>query len=238
MRSSMSVIQTPFVRYADSRSRSDHHRERVVGGLEHLGIGTERRPGAAPLGLGAKLRDGLLRLAALVLLHPDVPVARRLDAQPLGQRVDDAHADAMEAAGNLVAAAAELAAGVEDRVDDLERVLAGLVLADRHPAAVVLHDHRAVRLDRHRDLRREAGHRLVDRVVDDLPHQVVEAAFVGRADVHAGAAANGFEALEDLDAGRRVIGTGTALRPPTVGRGRGWLAGGFVGHAVPPVSRS
>ena len=234
----MSVIQTPLREVCRLAQPLDHHLERVVGGLEHLGISTECRPGAAPLGLRAKLRDGLLRLAALVLLHPDVPVARRLDPKPLGQRVDDAHADAMEAAGDLVAAATELAAGVEDRVDDLERVLAGLVLADRDPAAVVLHDHGAVRLHRHRDLRREAGHRLVDRVVDDLPHQVVETALVGRADVHAGAAANGFEALEDLDAGRRVIGTGTSLRPPTVGRGRGWLAGGFVGHAVPPVSRS
>ena len=43
----------------------------------------------------------------------------------------------MQAAGDLVAAAAELAAGVEDRVDDLERVLAGRVLADRDAAAVV-----------------------------------------------------------------------------------------------------
>ena len=46
-------------------------------------------------------------------------------AATIGQRVDDAHAHAVEAAGDLVAAAAELAAGVEDGVDDLEGVLAG-----------------------------------------------------------------------------------------------------------------
>ena len=49
----------------------------------------------------------------------------------------------MQAAGDLVAAAAELAAGVQDRVDDLEGVLAGRVLADRDAAAVVLDDDQA-----------------------------------------------------------------------------------------------
>ena len=41
-------------------------------------------------------------------------------------------------------------------MDDLERVLAGRVLADRHAAAVVLDDDHAVRLDRDRDLVRVA----------------------------------------------------------------------------------
>ena len=43
-----------------------------------------------------------------------------------------------------------------------------------------------------------AGHGLVDGVVDDLPDEVVEAARAGGADVHAGALADGLEALEDL----------------------------------------
>ena len=90
-----------------------------------------------PVALRADLLDRRRRLAARVLLGPDAAVAGRLDPHPLGQGVDDAHADAVEAAGDLVAAAAELAAGVEHRVDDLERVLARRVLADRHAAAVV-----------------------------------------------------------------------------------------------------
>src|SRR5262249_12162952 len=40
---------------------------------------------------------------------------------------------------------------------------------------------------------------LVDGVVDDLPEEVVEARLVDPADVHAGAAANGLEALEYCD---------------------------------------
>ena len=46
------------------------------------------------------------------------------------------------------------------------------------------------------------GHRLVDGVVDDLADEVVEAADVGGADVHARPAADCLEALEDLDATR------------------------------------
>jgi hypothetical protein len=41
--------------------------------------------------------------------------------------------------------------------------------------------------------------RLVDRVVDDLVDEVVQAARPRRADVHAGTLADGFEALEDRD---------------------------------------
>ena len=44
-----------------------------------------------------------------------------------------------------------------------------------------------------------AGERLVDRVVDDLVDEVVQAAHAGRADVHAGALADRLEALEDGD---------------------------------------
>ena len=139
------------------------------------------------------------------------PSRARLDAQPRGQGVDDRDADAVEAARHLVAAAAELAAGVEHRVHDLERVLAGRVPPDGHAAAVVLDGHLAVRVDRDDDGRRVAGHRLVDRVVDDLPHEVVEAADVRRADVHARAPADGLQALEDLDVGGAVV----AARPPS-----------------------
>ena len=47
------------------------------------------------------------------------------------------------------------------------------------------------------------GHRLVDRVVDDFVDEVVEAARPGVADEHAGALADGLQALEDLDVLRR-----------------------------------
>ena len=49
------------------------------------------------------------------------------------------------------------------------------------------------------DLVAAAGHGLVDAVVDDLVDEVLEAALVSAADVHAGAAPHGFTPAEDLD---------------------------------------
>ena len=62
-----------------------------------------------------------LRDAARELLPVHLPVAAHLGDQPLGERVDDRDADAVQAAGDLVAAAAELAAGVQLRQHDGER---------------------------------------------------------------------------------------------------------------------
>ena len=63
----------------------------------------------------------VVRLAARELLPVDLPVAAHLGDEPLRERVDDRDADAVQAARDLVALAAELAAGVELRQDDRER---------------------------------------------------------------------------------------------------------------------
>jgi hypothetical protein len=117
---------------------------------------------------------------------------------------------------HLVAAAAELSARVQRGHHDLGRRLALVlrVLVDRDPAPVVGHAHRAVGQDRHLDTGAHARHGLVDRVVDDLPHQVVETRGAGRPDIHPGPFADGIEALEYLD----VLG--------------GVVAGGGTGHAA------
>ena len=141
------------------------------------------------------------RLAALVGLGPDEAVAPDLDVEALGQRVDDRDADAVQAAGDLVAAAvAELAAGVQHGQHDLDRrALLLLHDRDRDAAAVVGDGDRVVGVDRDRDVVAVAGQRLVDRVVDNLVDEVVQAARPGRADVHARALADRLEALEDGD---------------------------------------
>ena len=70
---------------------------------------------------------------------------------------------------------------------------------DRDAATVVDDAHAAVGQDRHVDVVAVAGERLVDRVVDDLVDEVVQTARTGRADVHAGSLADGFETFEHLD---------------------------------------
>lgn len=49
------------------------------------------------------------------------------------------------------------------------------------------------------DMVAEAGERLVDGVVHDFVHQMVQAARPGGADIHARALADGLEALQHLD---------------------------------------
>ena len=60
------------------------------------------------------------RLAAVERHRPGLAVAVDLDVEPLGERVDDRGADAVQTAGRRVRAAAELAAGVQLGEDDLD----------------------------------------------------------------------------------------------------------------------
>jgi hypothetical protein len=120
----------------------------------------------------------------------------------------------VETAGHLVAAAvAELATGVQDGQDDLDRGPA-LALHHRHgdAAAVVRDRDRVVGVDGDRDLAAVTGERLVHRVVHHLVDEVMQAAHAGRTDVHARALAHGLEALEDRD----VLGV-VASAPAAVG---------------------
>ena len=115
------------------------------------------------------------------------------------KRVDHRHADAVQSAGDLVAVAAELSAAVKLRERDLDT--GQLVLAvdvDRDASAVVDDLAAAVGLQRDVDARCEPRHGLVDRVVDNLPNEVVQPGRAGAADVHAGPLADRFEAFEDL----------------------------------------
>jgi hypothetical protein len=184
----------------------------------------------APIRLrrAALLADRALGIPAAVLLRVALAVSQNLNPHCHRERVHDAHPDAVEPAGNLVATAAKLPARMEDGMDHLERVLARRVATDRDPATIVNHLHLPVAVDRHVDASGDVGHGLVDAVVDHLPHQLVEAARIGGADVHAGALTDGGQTLEHLDVRRGVVrgrlaapGTGLRLRrhvappPPT-----------------------
>jgi len=51
-----------------------------------------------------------------------------------------------------------------------------------------------------------AGHRLVQRVVENLGHEVVQRPFIGADDLHAGALADGLQPFEHLDRGGIIVG--------------------------------
>src|SRR5215203_79918 len=198
-RSSTRSIFRPRVRKAVSQAL-DQDIEVEADLFEDFEVGQEGDLGPVSVGLLA-FGEFPLRFTALVILAPDVAVAADLEVQALGEGVDDGDADAVEAAGDLVAAAVpELAAGVEDGEDDLcRRAPLFLHRLNRDAAAVVLDRAAVVRMEDDADGVAVAGEGLVDRIVDDLVHQVVKTAGAGRADVHAGTFANRLQPLEDGD---------------------------------------
>ena len=131
-------------------------------------------------------------------------VAADGEFQPFRQRVDHGHADAVQAAGDLVGIAVELAAGMQHRHHDLGRGPVFLVVGmdvGRYAAAVVDDADGIVAVDDDLDLVAMSGQRLVDGVVHHLEDHVMQAGTVARvADVHARALAHRLEALEHLDA--------------------------------------
>ncbi len=140
------------------------------------------------------------RNAALVPLSPHLRIALDLDLEPIRKRVDDGHADAVQAAGHFVCVLVELSARVQARQHDFRgRALLDRMLVDRDAAAVVHHRDRLVIVDRDGDLTTEAGQSLVDRVVDDFVDEMVQTLGTGGPDVHRRPLADGFEAFEDLD---------------------------------------
>jgi hypothetical protein len=151
------------------------------------------------------------------------------------QRVDDRDADAVQAAGGLVGLARELAARVERAEDDLERGLVGelRVRVDGDAAPVVADRDGVVGVQLHLDAGGVARHGLVHGVVEHFGHEVVQRAFVGAADIHAGALAHGLQPLEHLDGGG-VVAVGLVLSGQKVsavcgGHGAALSCGGFGG---------
>ena len=168
-----------------------------------------RRPSAAA-------DDGERRHRVAVAELHEMLVAVAPDAQLEGGRqgIHDRHADAVQAARDLVGVAAlggvvELPAGVKLGHDDLRRRDALFAMDVGRDAAAVIGDRaRAVGVERDRDLGGVAGQGLVDGVVDDLVDHMVQAgAVVGVADIHARPLAHGIEPFQDLDR-IRAIGIG------------------------------
>src|ERR1700674_3226309 len=118
------------------------------------------RPGLARLSSLLQLVGGL---AFFVSLFPDRAIARDLQLEPIGKRVDDGHADAVETARNLVSVAVEFSASMQHRQDDFRggTLLRGMrVYGDA--AAIVHHREGVVGVYRDVNLVRVASQRLVD----------------------------------------------------------------------------
>ena len=94
---------------------------------------------AAPVIDRSKIDERGLGYAAAITLAPQPSAARHLDLEPIGESIDDADADAVQAAGGPVCITTELAPGVQGRQDDLEGRFVGKtrMRIDRDTPAVV-----------------------------------------------------------------------------------------------------
>ena len=168
-------------------------------------------------------RGGLSHLEGL---RPRESITDHRHVEPAGECIDDRDPDAVQATRHRVCPRVELAAGVqggEHRGDRGELGLGNPVYGDA--AAVVLHRHRAVAVDLYVHPGAMPRHRLVDRVVDHLPHEVVQSARSGRPDVHRRPFAYCLESLEDRNV-LGVVGRGSSLR-----RRGGCLGNPFCGRS-------
>ena len=171
----------------------------VNGVLKHFGVRLERDSGAGVI-RGTHHGHGFRDLAPCKLHLMDLAVPVNLHHQPFAQGVHHGSAHAVEAAGYLVAPAAELAAGVQHGVHHFQSGLAGLGLNVHGDAAAVIHHGDGVALvDGDGDLRAVARQRFVDGVVHDLIHQMVKAGGRSGADIHTGTLSDGFQPFQNLN---------------------------------------
>ncbi len=128
-------------------------------------------------------------------------VASDFDADVVGQGVHHGNTDAVEATRGLIGFTGEFAARVEGAKDHFERrfVRELRMRIDGDAPAIVAHGDGAVLEKFDFDAVGVACDSLVHRVIQNFGHEVVERAFVGAADIHAGAFAHGFQTLENLD---------------------------------------
>src|SRR5690606_8704068 len=153
---------------------------------------------AAQFGVAAG--DGVLArhaagegLRELLALAPDGPF------QPLRQRIDDGRTDAGQPARGRVGRLREFSARGWHRRDyrrRRERLAVALLRVERHAARLVAHRDPAIPVDLDPDVLAVAGNRLVSRVVERLPDEVVQAGGAGGADVHAGAGPDRLDPFE------------------------------------------
>ena len=139
----------------------------------------------------------LRRFAALEFHRINFFVARDLDPEPVGQRIDTLRADTMQTAGIFVSALAEFSARMQIREHQFDSGHFPFRMhVHRNAASVVADGHRTVHVNRHLDFVAISGEMLVNRVVEHFKYTVMQTALVRVADIHARPLANGLQTFE------------------------------------------
>ncbi len=177
---------------------------------QHLGVRHPVLLGARGLGFAQDFEIAH-RHAFLKALAEDFAFALHRGFHPQREGVGARDADAVQTAGDLIAAGLfALPARVQHGHDEGEGADALFrVDAGGDAAPVVLHAHGAVFVNLDLDEVAVPGQRLVHGVVQHFAEHLVQTALAVVAHVHAGAQAHGLQTLQDLD-----VGFGVSLVDP------------------------
>jgi hypothetical protein len=135
----------------------------------------------------------------------DVTISADFHFKGFRNRINAFRADAVETSGYLVGALSELTAGVEGRHNEFEgrNLIFGMDI-DGDTSTVILDGAGAIEMEGDGNIFTITGEGFIDGIVDDFENAVVKAPLEGIADVHIGAFADAFEALEFLNF-RRIV---------------------------------
>src|SRR5581483_11367891 len=163
-----------------------------------------------------ELRSGI---AFGIGLLPGKSVTPDFEVQIFAECVDAGNAYTMQSTGNFVRRAIELAAGVELGHHDLggwNLFAIDIHRVDGNAAAVIYDRDGVVDVNGDFDFVGMSSQRLVNGIVHDLVHEVVQTHLAGRADVHSGPLADGFHPAKNFDRFGSVVGIAIGGRSLTV----------------------
>ncbi len=168
--------------------------------LENFLVRLETHGGAVTFHIFANDGQGILGHAALVMLAITLAIATHCDGKVFGKSVDAAHANAVQAARNLVALVVELAPRVQLGHDHLNgrNLFLGMDI-HRNAATVVPHRNGIVRMQDDIDFSAKSGHGLVYGIIDDFIDQVVQTSRINGTNIHCRPFAHGGKAFENYD---------------------------------------
>ena len=207
--------------------------ELINGGREDFSVRLESNRSAA-FRSGMQFHQRGNRVAAGKFDRIRPAVAADFHFHPFGQRVHAGHTDAVQTSGHFVVAVVELAAGVQNGQHNFHGGFVFFRVHIHRDAAAVIFDRDAVvRVNRYNDFVGISGKRFVDTVVNDFINEMMQSAFAGIADIHAGTFPDSFESFQNCD----LAGGITALSGGSRRGRRGIFRRnrGFFCHIATPI---
>src|SRR4029453_3013888 len=180
--------------------------EAKVGSFEDLRIGLKGNPGPALLGC-ADFFQPSLRLAALVALLIDFPVALDLHFQGFRQSINDRNSHTMKATRNFVRSFIELAASVELRKHDFGGGdFLRFMNVHRNTTAIVDHRNAIIDVNRYINLVAVTYQSFVNGVVHNFIDEVMKSPLTGVTNVHSWTLSDRLQPFQNFYVIRFIIG--------------------------------